>query len=61
MYQKGAMTAVARIYCGVHFPLDVLFGAVLGSSTAVGVYWTVGRLLSKMEANGGEHTKKHRV
>jgi len=30
----AALWALARVFCGVHYPSDVLAGAVLGSSTA---------------------------
>ncbi len=30
MYGAAAVVAYSRVYCGVHYPLDVLAGAVLG-------------------------------
>ncbi|VAW29554.1 putative membrane-associated phospholipid phosphatase [hydrothermal vent metagenome] len=34
-----------RIYLGVHYPADVLFGALLGVSIAFGVYWATRKYL----------------
>lgn len=39
----AAVWGVARVYCGVHYPLDVILGAGLGASVA---YW-----LSRRSAN----------
>lgn len=42
------LTAYSRIYCGVHFPLDVLGGAAWGSIAAVFSYWWIWGLKIKL-------------
>lgn len=38
------ITAYSRIYLGVHYPLDVLGGIIVGVLTALGCYWTISKL-----------------
>jgi len=38
------ITAYSRIYLGVHYPLDVLGGAVIGSLAALLCYWLIRKL-----------------
>lgn len=38
------ITAYSRIYLGVHYPLDVLGGAVIGSLAALLCYWVIRKL-----------------
>lgn len=33
-YGLATMFALSRVYCGVHYPLDILIGALLGSASA---------------------------
>ncbi|MFQ5854078.1 MAG: phosphatase PAP2 family protein [Anaerolineae bacterium] len=35
MYGLAAAFALSRVYCGVHYPLDIVAGALLGSVSAV--------------------------
>lgn len=35
MYGLATLFALSRVYCGVHYPLDVITGALLGGGTAV--------------------------
>ena len=35
MYGLATAFALARVYCGVHYPLDILGGALIGALTAV--------------------------
>lgn len=34
-YSMAALVAYSRVYCGVHFPLDVISGAILGTLIAL--------------------------
>jgi len=36
LYAVAVAVAISRVYLGVHFPLDVLYGAVLGAVTGIG-------------------------
>ena len=40
LFFLGAVTAYSRVYCGAHFPIDVIVGGLLG-------YW-IGRLASEI-------------
>lgn len=35
MYALATVLALSRVYCGVHYPLDIVAGAVLGSVSAL--------------------------
>lgn len=35
MYGLATVFSISRVYCGVHYPLDIIAGAVLGSASAV--------------------------
>lgn len=39
VFSLAAFVAYSRIYIGVHYPLDVLFGAVFGAALAYGIHW----------------------
>ncbi len=38
-FSIAAAVSFSRIYCGVHYPLDILGGAVLGSSIGLGLIY----------------------
>ncbi len=40
------LVAYAQVYVGVHYPLDVFVGAILGTCIGVFVYWLVSQLLA---------------
>jgi undecaprenyl-diphosphatase len=44
-----ALIAYSRVYLGVHYPADVLGGAILGSSIAFLAFWFYGRCLIWMK------------
>lgn len=44
----AVLTAYSRVYCGVHFPLDVIGGALWGSILAVFGYWWIWGLKIKL-------------
>lgn len=35
----AALIAFTRVYCGVHYPADITFGAIIGSLIGVSVYY----------------------
>jgi undecaprenyl-diphosphatase len=41
LYVLAAAIAFSRVYVGVHYPLDVLGGAVLGIAVATALRWLV--------------------
>lgn len=41
LYVLAALVAWSRVYVGVHYPLDVLGGAVLGVALVTGLRWLV--------------------
>jgi undecaprenyl-diphosphatase len=43
----AAVVSYSRIYLGVHYPLDVLGGAILGSSIALALYFSVNKTFLK--------------
>ena len=54
----AALIGFSRMYLFVHFPTDVLFGAVLGAALAVLTVWALNRLCDWLAArraaqNGG--------
>lgn len=46
----AAAIAWSRVYNGVHYPLDVLAGALLGVLVAIALRWLVGALLRSRRA-----------
>ena len=44
MYVLATAFALARVYCGVHYPLDIVAGALIGSLSAVAVVRGMGFL-----------------
>jgi len=47
IFVVAVIVGLSRIYCGAHFPSDVVGGAVLGSGTAFGCCYVVGRIKTK--------------
>ena len=44
IFTWALITAYSRIYLGVHYPLDVLGGAIVGVLVALGCYWVILKL-----------------
>lgn len=40
----GVLVAFSRVYNGVHYPSDVLAGAILGAGTAAVIVWVADRV-----------------
>ena len=54
LYVLAAAIAYSRVYVGVHYPLDVLGGAVLGIAVATALRWLVsGRRRSRQARRAG--------
>ena len=53
LYVLAAAVAFSRVYVGVHYPLDVLGGAVLGVLVAVGLRVLVNRRTQLRAQAGG--------
>jgi undecaprenyl-diphosphatase len=45
LFPVAALIAVSRVFVGVHWPSDVLFGALFGSGVALLIHLAVGRIL----------------
>jgi len=52
-YLIALLVGYSRVYLGVHFPLDVLAGAVLGSACALAVIWPANRVIRFFETPAG--------
>ena len=50
----AAMVGFSRMYFFVHYPTDVLFGAVLGVVTAFAVCWLLDRICGRISGNTTE-------
>ena len=44
IFAWATITAYSRIYLGVHYPLDVLGGIIVGVLAALACYWTIKKL-----------------
>jgi undecaprenyl-diphosphatase len=49
-YLLAAAIAFSRVYLGVHYPLDILVGAVLGAAIAIGLRYLVRRRQRRLAA-----------
>jgi undecaprenyl-diphosphatase len=50
LYVLAAAVAFSRVYVGVHYPLDVIGGAILGTLIAVALRWLVQRRAQRARA-----------
>jgi undecaprenyl-diphosphatase len=51
------LVAYSRVYLGVHYPTDTLFGAVVGTLCGLLAVWlikTTGRFLGKRKLSSGD-------
>ena len=48
-YTLAGLVALSRVYLGVHFPLDVICGALLGSLVGMGTAWIFRRPATAVE------------
>jgi undecaprenyl-diphosphatase len=53
LYVLAALIAFSRIYVGVHYPLDVLAGALLGTVVAIALLRLLGALRRSPQARTG--------
>ena len=53
----AVLMGLSRLYVGVHFPSDVLAGAVIGSLCGLLAGWIVPRFLRWLEGHRAEHKK----
>jgi membrane-associated phospholipid phosphatase len=56
-YLWGLLAGYGRIYFGMHYPTDVLGGAVLGSLSAIGIYSLRGEIFKAKNKILGEENK----
>lgn len=49
----ASLTSYSRIYCGIHYPLDVIGGAVIGSGLGLFFAWLIKRLLGFIQNRRG--------
>jgi undecaprenyl-diphosphatase len=57
LYVLAAAVAFSRVYVGVHYPLDVLGGAILGSLLALMIRLLVSRRAQPLNGPTGRTTK----
>lgn len=46
-YLLAALIAVSRVYVGVHYPTDVLAGALVGTVTALAIFWVSRKIVNR--------------
>lgn len=48
LFLFAGLVAISRVYVGVHYPLDILFGAIIGIAIGSGVYHLYKTILRKL-------------
>lgn len=61
IYIPAILISLSRIFLCVHYPSDVLMGAVLGTLVGVGVYFLVKWLYPKVESFVQKHIEKQKL
>jgi len=59
-FAAALLSALGRVYEGVHFPADVLFGGLYGAACALLVAWALWRTVGGSEACPLQPTSQHR-
>lgn len=60
VYLPAAVIALSRIYVGIHYPTDILAGAIIGTLCAWGVYALSQRFIRQDFLSGKRGQSRHR-
>jgi undecaprenyl-diphosphatase len=57
MFCWAVLICYSRIYLGVHYPFDILGGAILGSVAGIGIFWVERFVYLKLHPTGNHKTQ----